>query len=390
MAKELSETARLAKEAMQAKPVVRKVLTNADFLSIGVSPLNLACANRIYGGIEKGSIIRLIGKTQTCKTVLAGGLLAEAANNPGFADYQLYHNDIERGRRMEIAKFWGSKAAARVRALGKDRQGKPIYSTDLMGWYKSLHERFDRREKFIEITDSLDALVAGDDETKMTDGKAKIHSQQMRKIIDKVEANGCIIVLIQHAKINLGNTWAELVTTGGASPGLFSSLDIWLSKRGPLKKSYKGCEYNVGNWYEAHVIKNRFSGQDRRVTFPLYPAYGIDDLEACVWFLCDSKHWTKPKKNDGLPSSPTDDGNEDEYLAAGMASVQTDAEAKEERKSRAGLYNFEEFGFVGKQSELVMHIDKDPAAKKQLRELTAKVWRDILAAITPIREPRYS
>lgn len=389
MAKELSETARLAKEAMEKRPVVKKQLTNADFLSFGVPTLNLACANRVYGGIEKGSIVRLIGKTQTCKTVLAGGLLAEAANSPYFDGYELYHNDIERGRRMEIAKFWGKRAAARVKPMGTDKTGRPIYSSDLIGWYKSLHARFDKGEKFVEITDSLDALVANDAETKMTDGKAKIHSQEMRKIIDRLDTNGSIIVLIQHAKINLGNTWAELVTTGGASPGLFSSLDLWLSKRGPLKKTYNSCEYNVGNWYEAHIIKNRFSGQDRKVTFPLYPAYGIDELEACIWFLCDCNHWKKAKKNDGLPVSPTNDSSEDEYLAAARAGLQTDAEAKEERKSRAGLFNFEEFNFVGKQSELVLRIDKDPEAKKQLRELTGKVWREILAAISPVREPRY-
>lgn len=390
MARELSESARIAAEAMKMVKVIKKPVTNADFISTSLTTLNLACANRVYGGLEKGTIVRLIGKTQTCKTVIAGSILAEAANNAGFADYVLYHNHIERGLRMGIGKFWGQRAASRVKPLGYSKTGEPVYSRDLLDWYKSLHTRLDRREKFIEITDSLDALVHEDGETKMGDGKAKVHSQEMRKLIDKLQATGSILVLIQHAKTNLGNTWAELVTTGGASPQLYSSLDIWLSKRGPLKKSFRGCDYHVGNWYEAHVIKNRLSGQDRRVTFPLYTAYGIDDLEACVWFLCDSNHWKKAKKNAGLPMAPTDDGSEDEYLAASASAIATDAEAKEDRKSRAGMFDFSEFNFIGKQSELVLRIDKDAEAKKQLRELTAKVWREILNAITPQREPRYS
>lgn len=358
MNKPLSETARLAKEAMQRKTEAAPKPSPADYASTGITTLNLACYNRIYGGLQKGGIYRLIGKSGTAKTVLAGTFLAEAANNQAFHDYILNHRDTEGGRRMEAAKFWGQRAAARVQRCT---------SKNLLDWYKQLHKYFDKKQPVFEVVDSLDALYT-DAETKMTDMKAKTHAQELRKLIAGIESTKSIVILVQHAKVNLGNTWSELITSGGASPEFYSSLDIWLSKVEQLKKSVKGVEYQVGNMYIAHVKKNRMSGQDRTIRFPFYTDYGIDDIGACIWFLCDCKHWRRGSSEKDAELLGETNGDD--------------------KKPKPGVIWAEEFDQQLKLHELVKWIEENKK-QRELRELTGKVWHGINAALAQKREPRY-
>lgn len=340
---ELSESAKRAKAALAAKTPPAKTLSNADFVSTGLTSLNLACSGRVFGGLEKGHIYRLIGKSQTGKTFVGGSILCEAAISPHFTDYDLIHNDIEYGAKMDPRKFW----APLVGRLKAPSQGNWTPPKTLSEWYEQTRKR---DKPFIEITDSLDALFNPDAETKMSDGRAKQNSQNLRKLIDGIKSTGSILILVQHAKVNLGNTWAELVTTGGASPEFYSTLDIWLGKCETLKRKIPGkdVELPVGVNFQAHVKKNRTNGVDRIVRFPLYYEYGLDDIGACIWLLLEYEHWKKEK----------------------------------------GRISATEFGFTGYQADLVKKIEDDGKIQ-ELRMLTGKVWKEIEAALSQRRKPKY-
>jgi RecA/RadA recombinase len=361
----VSESAKKAKEALLAKGPAPRTLTNADFVSIGITPMNLGASGRVFGGIQKGTINRVIGKSQTGKTFVTGGILCEAAINPSFKDYELIHNDIERGLKIDPRKFW-KPLVARLKA--------PIFGNweppkTLNEWYASLDKRLEKEQKFIEITDSLDALFAPEAEDGgFTDGKAKVHSQQLRKRIAAIEDQGSILILVQHAKVNMGNTFAELVTTGGSSPEFFSTLDIWLSKCEILKRAFKEKDIPVGVMFQAHIRKNRTNGVDRTVRFPLYYEYGPDDMGACVWFLLEYSHWTK---ENGKIEAPE--------FGCTVERVERDGKSVIVKGTDKRLFAL----------DLVKKIEQD-SKQQDLRMLVGSVWKEIEAALSMNRKPRYS
>jgi RecA/RadA recombinase len=344
----MNDDAAKAKKAMTMSTQVR-VYNDKDFLSTGLTLLNLACYGRTNGGMLKGKIYRAIGKSQSSKSFLCRTILAEAANNPEFDDYELIHDDIERGVLLDNLKFFGTKLAKRVCAPSYSKEKRPIYSSTIMSLYDKMNEKLAKRKKFIWIVDSQDSLTS-EGTTKMGDGKAKIHADQMRQIIDPLEENGCILIFVQHAKVNLGWAFGQDVTTGGASPEFYSSLDIRLAKLGAIKKTIGEQKFPIGNWIAAHVTKNRVSGLDRTIKFPLYIEYGIDDIGSCVEFLI---------LNDTF------------------------------KKGKGGIITAEDLDFEGTTSKLIKHIEKNNL-QVELRVLTGKTWKRVEDACSLHRKPRYS
>lgn len=353
----MSEAAKKAKAALSHTTPAPTPPTATDYLSTGVTPLNLACCGRVFGGLRKGGIYRLIGKSRTGKTFLARNILCEAAINKAFAAYTLIHNDIEVGAHMPNEKFW-PPLVPRLRAASYDKEGSPIRPKSLKEFYETTRARLDTGVPFVEVVDSLDILPQENLETKMGDGRAKTNSQEMRKLINDIEKTGSILILVQHAKVNMGSTWSELVTTGGASPEFYSTLDIWLGRCEQIKVTYKGNDLPVGEMIQAHVVKNRTNGVDRKIRFPLYNDYGIDDIGACIWYLTEFGHWTK------------DDGK---------ISAQEFGPWKKSKEGKP---------ILPRQQKLVEIIE---TGKKQqeLRLLVGKVWKEIATAISQKRECRY-
>lgn len=335
-----------AKAAM-TMPLPDTKLDPKDFLSTGVTVLNLACYGRTFGGMCKGFIYRVIGKSQSAKSFLCRTILAEAANNKEFDSYQLIHDDIEHGVHMDTVKFFGQRLANRVSAPAYKLK-EPIFSRTIMDFYNRVNAKLKKGDKFIWIVDSQDSLLA-EAATKMGDGKAKIHANELRSLIQGIRATGSILILVHHAKVNLGFSWGGDVTTGGASPEFYSSLDIRLSKLGSLKKTIDGRKYPIGNEIQAHVTKNRISGLDRTVRFPLFVDYGIDDMTACVNYLILAGHWSKGSK---------------------------------------AIITADEFDFEGPVTKLVKQIESKNQ-QRELQILTGKIWKKIEDACALKRKARY-
>lgn len=349
----MNEDVAKAKKAMSIKAPMERVLTNSDFLSMGLTLGNLSAYGRTFGGMVKGHIYRIIGKSQSSKTFLVKTILAEASISPHFANYELIYDDIERGGELiSTAKFFGSRLASRMVPPARSKTKAPMYTRSTDEFYTRINKRLDAGKKFIWIPDSLDSLT-GVDNNKMSDGKAKMHSNELRKLIQGIKETGSILILVQHAKVNMGSIWGGHITTGGASPEFYSTLDIWLSKMETIKKSlgtkYNDLEEPIGVRVQCHIKKNRINGTDRTFEFPLYYSYGIDDIGSCIAWLTKVNHW------------------------------------KEEK----GMFAAEEFGFEGKALALIKKIEAE-GMKKELQVLTGRVWREIDEALALKRVPRFS
>lgn len=345
-------------DATKAKSILthkttERVLQPSDFLSMGLTLGNLSAYGRTNGGLVKGYIYRLIGKSQSSKTFLAKTILAEAAINPNFANYELIYDDIENGGRLlKTLKFFGGILANRMSAPAFEKGTKrPLFTRTLDDFYRRVNLRLDKGKPFIWIPDSLDALNS--DVTKMSDGKAKMHSQELRRLLGGLEETGSILIMIQHAKVNMGSVFGGNVTTGGASPEFYSTLDIWLSKMDTIKKSL-GKEFNsieepIGVNVRCHIKKNRVNGTDREFDYPLYYDYGIDDIGSCVNWLIYTGHWKKEK---GIVTAP---------------------------EFKSGL----------SPNGLIKHIEANDG-QRELQVTVGKVWKAIEAKLSSNRKPRYA
>lgn len=338
-----------ARKALTEVPVKDPKPKETDFLSLGITVLNLATYGRTHGGMAKGRIYHIKGRQSAGKTMMAKGIQAEAACNPHFADYLLIYNDLERAADLiDTSKFFGKLLANRMIPPKKDKSGFPIYANDLSESYKWIGELLDKGKKFIWIEDSLDSS-SGHGETAMTDNKAKMHSQTLRKFLGPLMETGSILILLSQARMNLRSSFGGDITAGGLALQHYPSLSIQLSKVKTYTRPYKDKKFPVGVRVQARVTKNRITGVDRTVHFPLYYASGIDDVGACIDYLVDYSHWDKTK---GIITAP-------------------------------------EFNFEGSEKLLIKHIEEGDL-QRELQVLTGKVWRYIDDATKVQRKSRYS
>lgn len=319
-----------------------------DFLSTGLTLVDLATYGKLGHGYRRGRIYRLIGRPSTGKTWLARVALAEAANNPAYDDYTLIYDDPERGAGMDTVKFFGWKLARRLTAPGRTAKGNPVHSKSIMDFYKRIRKRLDRGKPIIWVEDSLDALEP-EAETKMGDGKAKIHSQELRKLITPLDETGSILILTSQAKTDLRSLYGQDTTSGGRSPEFYSTCEFWLSKLGSIKTTYNKVKYNQGSKVQLRVKKNRLSGQDVLIQFCFYPSLGIDDTGSCVDFLIRANHW---------------------------------------RKQESGIHA-PEFSLSLPRNKLIQKIDENHDLRISLHTVVEEVWHGIQEACAVKRTSRY-
>lgn len=342
-------------------------LRDRDFVSTGVTLINLATYGRTHGGIAKGTINRICGLSSSGKTFLCRTILAEAARNPEFDSYDLIYDDVERGALMDTEKFFGKKLVSRLVPPARSKIKLPIYSSSSMDFYRRIGERLKKGRKVIWILDSLDSLDR-DSDSKMGDGKAKVHSQELRRLLEPLAETGSILVLISQVRMNMKamSPWdPPHIASGGMAPEFYSAVEIWLRKAKTLKTSYRGKKYTSGIQVRAHIKKNRTSGNDCQILFPFSRSYGIDDIGANIDYLIDNKHWKYEK------SKQEEDSQDDEA-----------------DKSKS-IILAEDFDIAGTRAEVIQRIE-GKNLQRELQVLTGRIWNDIESAINVERIPRYS
>jgi RecA/RadA recombinase len=363
-----------AKQQMLATPPPRRQPADKDFLSLNLTLLNLECHGRVNGGICKGHIYHVRGRASAGKTMLSLGILAEAAQGESFKDYELIADDVEHAtEQMDIPKLFGIKLEQRLLAPGYSKSTRrPIYSHTFGVFIQRIRKKIADGKKVIWLLDSLDALQSepGTDNA-MTDGKAKIYSQELRKLMDPLVESGSILIMTSQARVKMGGSaWDEDIFAGGRALEHYPQLSIELRKAKTLYRSHRGNRYVVGMNVRAMVKKNRISGGvGNPVFFDFYPDYGMDDIGSCIDYLLRVKHWKSEKAE-----------AEDVY----------DSEYEEDSdKLKARTFNAPEFDFIGKAAELTVAIEREHK-QKELSVLVGKVWSDIKKELSnEHRQPRF-
>ena len=346
-----------------------KAPSPADLLGTGSTLLNLACSGHPRGGFAKGGYYFFVGDSSSGKTFFSLTCLAEAAASKRFDGYRFIYDGPEGGARMDLAKFFGSKVAARLEAP-RVEDDKPQASKDIEDFYFNIDDAFKAGRPFIYILDSMDSLSSAQEREKADarkafargrtkkkpageygDGKAKVNSSGIRRGLADLRDSGSILLILNQTRDNIGGGPFDPKKTrsGGHSLTFYADLEMWSKVGGSLKRTVRGKERQIGIIVKVRVKKNRQTGRDRTISVPIYWSTGIDDLGGCVDFLVDERAWTKNK---------------------------------------AGVIDAVGLGLDGTREEIVEQIE-ERGLERDLRMLTADLWREIDEATAVKRKPRY-
>jgi hypothetical protein len=289
-----------------------QVVDPATRLSSGCTLLNLACTNDPNGFLEKGNYLWLCGASNAGKTWLLMTMLAEAAHSDAYKNYRLIYDDVENGCLMDIEQYFGKKLQARLEPPRRDKTGNPIYSEKVEDFYFNLDDIIKTKKPFIYILDSMDSLDSIDAEGKFEenkeihrgnekkgtvkdlkgsygDGKAKMNSQNIRRVVSKLRETGSILAIVTQTRDNITGLGAPQVAGGGRALKFYAHIELWLKPIGDITKSVKSKLRSIGTQVEAKIKKNRHTGQRPAVEFPIYNSYGLDDIGSMIDWLLNEK-----------------------------------------------------------------------------------------------------
>lgn len=346
-----------ASEMLKKKLVkIKKEKKITSGLSSGSTLLNCACTDSPNFCFVDGTVHHLVGDSDTGKTILALGILQEAAINPKYDDCTLLFYNAEKSHVKNLFKFYPGLKERLI-----------IIEPDMLEeFYYDLDDRL-KAGRVVAIEDSMDALIPKGEKKKFEENKkahkagkegkgdfgskAKVNNQNLRSICSRTAKNKSIIIIISqtHDNLNAGPFGGDKQTvSGGRGLKFYNRWQVWLKHRKQLTKSYKGKDIQVGNRTQCSIKKNHITGKRRKVEIQIYNDYGIDDIGDCIDFLLEWKHWSKGK---GIKAP--------------------------------------EFGFVGSRDLLIAKIEKKRSRIKKLRGLVGEVWSKIEKAIRTKRKPKY-
>ena len=303
-------------------PKRRAVIPDKDLLKTGSTILDLAISGRRAGGFSKGRYFWMVGDSSSGKTFLMLTCLAEASINPEFNKYRFIYDNAEDGALMDVERYFGKRMADRLEAPATDSEGYAFSST-IEDFYYHLDDAFDDGRPFIYILDSMDALSSGYEKRKFDeakkaarggpkargdygDGKAKVNSTAIRRVVTKLRETGSILIVLSQTRDDIGAGIFEEQKThaGGHALKFYATVQLWSSVGCKIKKVVVGREQVIGVQCKVKVRKNRITGRERDVTIPIHFDTGIDDIGSMVDYLVYWKFW--PKSDGGLINASAD------------------------------------------------------------------------------------
>lgn len=335
--------------------------TGKDYLSTGSTLVNLAMTGNPDWGYLIGHYYLLTGDSRSGKTWMALSALAEAANNPDFNNYRLIYDDVERGALMNKSRFFGKKLSKRIETPDDG------YSYLIEDFYFNVWRALEGDQPFIYIEDSMDSLTSEQEKSKfqerktarernkettgtMTDGKAKINSQDLRQVLTPLHNKKSILIVIRQTRdrIGLGAKFQPKTSSGGHAPKFYAGIELESKVIGQVKKTVRGKIRQIGTFCEFRTRKNRLQGNDSKVVVPILRSAGIDDVGSCVDFLVEEKRW--PKNNSTI--------------------------------------NAVDIDIKGSREKIIRHIERNDL-ERDVKEYVADTWEEIEEACNVKRKPRY-
>jgi hypothetical protein len=182
------------------------------------------------------------------------------------------------------------------------------------------------------------------------DGKAKKNSAGIRRVLQILQRTKSILIVISQTRDNIGfgAQFNPKTHAGGRALKFYATVELWSSVREKIKIPVNGKKRTVGIVCRVDTKKNRVTGRDRTVEFPIYHSVGIDDVGANIAFLLAEVHW----------------------------------------KESAGTITAPEFDFRAKMPKLIEQIETD-GNDIELQRIVAGVWADIEAKCLVKRKKRY-
>jgi len=288
------------KKSSQAKVSVEpESIATSTLIPSDSTLLNLACSGNPNGAFLLGGIENIVGDSTSGKTFLFLTMLAAVCQKSRFKDYILKHDDIEEGCQFDIPYLFGNKLAKRL------EQGE---SNTIQDFQSTILNMIEKGDPFIYGLDSFDALTSDEElerlkkkaKGKATSGSYKTErtaglSEMLRTIKKGLAATRSTVVIISQVRENLGAGMFDpkFRRAGGKALKHYSSHEIWLTRGRKIKVD----EQTVGIISRPSISKNRLTGKERTVEFPILHDYGIDDIGSCVEFLTKKTGYWKKKGN---------------------------------------------------------------------------------------------
>lgn len=354
----------------------KREIKKENILSSGSALLNLACTDSPWGAFIPGRYYLIVGASSAGKTWTMLSIAAESTLHEKFKDYKIVLDEPEEGNNIDINFYFSKKVAEKIKAPKYDNDGNPIYSVTIEEFYDNINRELDEAEEkgygLIYMLDSMDALTS-DAEIKKTDeqrqarekgkdtagsygdGKAKINSQNLRRVCSRLNKTGSMLFIICQERDNLGSMVASKTFSGGNALLFYATLQIWLTHKNEIKATIKGHDRTLGNLSKISIKKNRLTGQRHRdLELPFYHSFGIDDTGSLIDWLVEEKHWS----------------------GGGKLTSKIDAT---------------EFEVSLPKEQLARHIEELPNGRKKLYRICGNVWKQIKQEIEDKvqRKPRY-
>lgn len=295
-----------------SSPKRREVIPDSDLLKTGSTVLDLAISGRRAGGFAKGKYFWVVGDSSSGKTFLTLTCLAEASIDPAFNDYRFIYDNGEDGALMDMAHYFGPNMAARLEPPEVGGKGGEVHSDTIEDFYYHLDDALAYGKPFIYILDSMDSLdstysarkfneakTASRKGTKAKgdygDGKAKINSTRIRHVVRQLRDTGSILIVLSQTRDNIDAGMFEEQQThaGGRALKFYATVQLWSSVGKRIKKTINDREVVVGVTCRVKTKKNRLTGRERVVEFPIYYDNGIDDIGGMIDYLTTWKVWRK-------------------------------------------------------------------------------------------------
>lgn len=369
-----NKTDRLKASLKTKRPKRRDPIPAEDFLKTGSTVLDLAISGQRVGGFSKGKYFFVVGDSSSGKTFLTLTCLAEASINPNFDNYRLIYDNAEDGALMDMGRYFGQRMADRLEAPAADPDTEePLYSTTIEDFYYNLDDALDRAEEpdgrpFIWVLDSHDALDSKYSEDKFQeakraarkgtiakgdygDGKAKINSTRMRRVLYRLRRTRSILIVLSQTRDDIGAGMFDEPKThaGGHALKFYATVQLWSSVGSKIKRTVRERDVVVGVHCRVKLKKNRVRGRERVVEFPIYYDTGIDDIGGMIDFLVKWKFWPNTR---------------------GFIDATSDFDVKKRRED-------------------LVHWIEESGLRPDLEDITEAAWRDVERRASVQRRSKY-
>lgn len=310
---EIKDRLMLEKVVLQNEVKFSDPDAGSRLLSTGSTTLNLACTGRLEGGFAPGRYYFMVGDSSSGKTFLSMTCFAEAAKNPFYDNYRFIYDGPENGALMDIERFFGKRVKERLEPASFDEAGNPKPSYTVQEFYYNVDSWLKDGRPFIAILDSQDCLSSDEEILKFEeqkqaflkgkvtsgsygDGKARLHSSKLRKLMGPLSETGSILIILNQSRSSF-NPFEQDTYSGGRALLFYATLQLWSTNAGSISKVVRGKERQLGIFSKVRVKKNRVTGRDRTVRIRIYHSFGIDDVGSMVDYLIAEKVW---KETNGM------------------------------------------------------------------------------------------